>query len=82
VTPKENRVRATKEEWARLTKEERSKFVQMEWAMSRPTTDYYPDDYGVCIWCGCPTQDGGFCKCCQEEFDELEKKLKGGSLCS
>ena len=71
-------MKATKEQWARLGKGERSTLVFLERAAAEPTkrNSRLPDDCAECPSCGEPVLGGGLCDVCNGEYEHLIRKLR------
>ena len=69
-------MRRTKEWWARLSTEERSRLVYLEKYTTQASGRccYLPDDCGECHTCSTPTLGGGLCDVCSRELDKLIQK--------
>jgi hypothetical protein len=68
----------TKENMARLTRDERGEFMRLQ--MSSPyggRSAYLPDDCGECGACGDTCLGSGWCPRCYARYEELWRKLSG-----
>lgn len=64
--------------WANLTKEERTRYMQLQMSPSYGAGDsYLPDDCSDCGACGSPVMGAGWCINCLREFNMLDSKLRG-----
>ena len=71
-------MRATKEQWARLSKNERSELVRLErggQGSGYSAGGMLPDDCSECDACGEPTLGSGLCSYCFLRWRELNDKL-------
>jgi len=66
-------------QWERLTKEERTRYMQLQMSkQSYGRSAYLPDDCSECGACGYPTLGYGWCQSCNNEYSALRRKLEGG----
>ena len=75
----------TKEQWARLNKEERSWLVYFYKHKNDDSGNFYipgdewgPDEYDECPICGTPVWGGGVCISCLDRAIKLEEKMGRG----
>ena len=72
-------MKRTKEWWARLSAEERSKLVSIERSESSAygAGGWIPDDCCECGACGTPHIGSGLCEACLSELLTLRAKAEG-----
>jgi hypothetical protein len=69
-------MKRTREWWAALTPEERSRLVQMERADKEADRYWYnlPDGFSSCPCCGTPTRSRGICSRCYADLKAITSK--------
>ena len=67
-----------KENFSRLTGEERSRLMRLQMSPSYyPRDGSLPDDCSECGACGAPMLGSGWCNYCSDEYESLVKKVRG-----